>query len=86
MVQQFIHHPHDYLIWPHYDEIDVPLLCLRGEHSDLVEREIIDRMKQRGPGASGRLTVAEIPNCGHAPALNVASQLDLVAGFIAAVV
>jgi hypothetical protein len=26
--------------------------------------------------------VVEIPGCGHAPALNVPEQLDLVAGFI----
>ncbi len=83
MVQQFIHHPDDYLIWEHYDEIEIPMLCLRGEHSDLVQRETIVRMQQRGPGASGRLTVTEVPDCGHAPALNVASQLDLVVGFIA---
>ncbi len=82
MVQQFVHYPDDYLIWQHYDEIEVPTLCLRGEHSDLVERETVSRMRLRGPGASGRLTVEEIPDCGHAPALNVASQLDLVARFI----
>ena len=86
MVQQFIHHPNDYLIWPHYDAIDVPVLCLRGEHSDLVERGTTDRMKQRGPGARGRLTVQEVPECGHAPALNVAVQLDWVARFIAGAV
>jgi hypothetical protein len=40
-------------------------------------------MKQRGPGVDGRLKVVEVLDCGHAPALNVASQLDVVAAFIA---
>ena len=31
---------------------------------------------------SGRLQVVEIQGCGHAPALNVPEQLDLVEGFI----
>ena len=85
MVQQFIHHPNDYLIWAHYDSIQVPTLCLRGENSDLVERDTITRMMQRGPGTSGLLTVVEVANCGHAPALNVPGQLDLVVEFLASV-
>jgi hypothetical protein len=31
MVQQFIHHPHDYLQWDAWDALDIPVLCLRGE-------------------------------------------------------
>lgn len=82
MVQQFTHHPNDYLIWDHYDALDLPVLCLRGVNSDLVLRQTTDEMKQRGPGASGQLQVVEIPDCGHAPALNVPDQLAIVAEFI----
>lgn len=82
MVRQFIAHPDDYLIWEHYDAIDVPVLCLRGEDSDLVLRETIAQMRQRGPGATGNLQVVEIAGCGHAPALNVPDQLNLVTRFI----
>lgn len=82
MVGQFEHHPHDYALWHHYDLIDVPLLCLRGSDSDLVERETIGEMRRRGPGARGGLQVVEVPGCGHAPALNVRAQLDLVTHFI----
>jgi hypothetical protein len=43
MVQQFTQHTNDYLIWEHYDQIDIPVLCLRGAESDLVLRETVDR-------------------------------------------
>lgn len=82
MVRQFIDHPHDYELWEHWDRIDVPVLCLRGAESDLVLRETTAEMLARGPGARGLAKVVEIPGCGHAPALNVPAQLDLVAGFI----
>lgn len=82
MVRQFTAHPDDYRIWEHYDAIEVPVLCLRGEDSDLVLRETIAQMQQRGPGSRGRLQVVEVPDCGHAPALNVPDQLDLVTRFI----
>ena len=82
MVQQFISHPDDYLIWNHYDAITIPVLCLRGAESDLVLRETTQEMMQRGPGAMGLTQVVEIEGCGHAPALNVPEQLALVAGFL----
>ena len=82
MVQQFISHPDDYLIWQHYDAITVPVLCLRGAESDLVLRETTDDMLLRGPGAKGLTQVVEIAGCGHAPALNVPDQLNRVAAFV----
>ena len=82
MVRQFTDHPNDYDIWDHYDAIDVPVLCLRGVDSDLVERSATDEMMKRGPGARGLARVVEIPGCGHAPALNVPEQLELVRSFI----
>ena len=85
MVQQFVHLPDDYQIWHHYDAIDVPLLCLRGENSDLVLKETTDEMLRRGPGAMGLAQVVEVAGCGHAPALNVPDHLDRVSVFIDAV-
>lgn len=84
LVRQFIDHPDDYLIWDHYDRIEVPVLCLRGGDSDLVLPDAIAEMRTRGPGARGLLQVVEVPGCGHAPALNVDDQLTLVSGFIEA--
>ena len=84
MVRQFSAHDNDYLIWPHYDAIEVPVLCLRGADSDLVRPEVLAEMRGRGPGAAGRLQIIEVPGCGHAPALNVPTQLDAVSDFLGA--
>ena len=83
MVQQFISHPDDYSIWPHFDALVLPVLCLSGAHSDLVLPETTQAMTQRGPGALGLLQIEEIAGCGHAPALNVPEQLNLISNFIA---
>ena len=86
LVRQFTAHDDDYLIWPHYDAIEVPVLCLRGAESDLVQPEAIAQMRGRGPGTTGLLQVIEIQGCGHAPALNVPEQLEPIEGFIRAAV
>jgi pimeloyl-ACP methyl ester carboxylesterase len=78
MVLQFEHHPQDYDQWPAYDAIDVPTLCLRGAESDLLLAGTAERMRTRGP----RAVVVTIPDCGHAPALNVPAQWQLVERFL----
>ena len=82
MVQQFTLHENDYLIWDHYDALDIPVLCLRGVDSDLVLRETTAEMLTRGPGARGLAQVIEVPGCGHAPALNVSEHYALVDRFL----
>lgn len=82
MVRQFIDHPDDYERWDDYDAIDVPVLLLRGAQSDLVLPQTVQEMKARGPARRGLLEVVEVPGCGHAPALNVPAQLDVVTAFI----
>ena len=82
MVRQFIDHPDDYSIWEHYDQVRAPILVLRGAASDLVLRDATEEMMLRGPGPLGLTRVVEVPGCGHAPALNVPDQLDLVTAFI----
>jgi len=77
MVMQFTHHTDDYLRWDEWDSLDLPVLCLRGEHSDLLLRDTADAMRVRGP----RAVVIEIANCGHAPALNTPEQFALVERF-----
>ncbi|MDB5750818.1 MAG: D-(-)-3-hydroxybutyrate oligomer hydrolase-like protein [Ramlibacter sp.] len=82
MVRQFTDHPNDYDLWPHYDRIRAPVLVLRGAESDLVLPDAVAEMLVRGPGKLGLTRVVEVQGCGHAPALNVPEQLDLVQGFI----
>lgn len=82
MVIQFIAHPDDYALWPHYDALVQPVLCLHGVQSDLVLPHVIQEMKGRGPGARGQLHVLEVEGCGHAPALNVPEQLAPIRAFV----
>lgn len=79
MVRQFINHPSDYDLWPEYDALDIPVLCLRGANSDLLLADTAQAMRERGP----RARVEEIAGCGHAPALNVPAQIALVEEFLA---
>jgi pimeloyl-ACP methyl ester carboxylesterase len=80
MVQQFVHYPDDYTQWDAWDSLDLPVLCLRGEHSDLLLPEVADSMRNRGP----RALVVTIAGCGHAPTLNTVEQYALVERFLAA--
>lgn len=80
MVRQFVNFPHDYDLWPEYDALDIPVLCLRGANSDLLLGETAQAMCGRGP----RARVVEIAGCGHAPALNVPGQIGLVEEFLGA--
>jgi pimeloyl-ACP methyl ester carboxylesterase len=79
MVRQFVVHPHDYDLWDEYDALDMPVLVMRGADSDLLVQETAEEMTRRGP----RAQLAVIPGCGHAPALNVPAQIELVRGFLA---
>ncbi len=77
---QFLHHPDDYSLWHAWDQLDLPVLCLRGEDSTLLTAETAQAMRERGP----RAAVATIAGCGHAPALNTPEQIGLVERFLAA--
>jgi pimeloyl-ACP methyl ester carboxylesterase len=79
MVRQFITRPDDYERWAEWDRLDLPVLCLRGEHSDLLLPETCEQMRLRGP----RAAVVEIAGCGHAPALNTEEQIGVVKRFFA---
>ena len=78
MVRQFSVHENDYLRWAEWDSLDLPVLCLRGETSDLLLAETAEAMRVRGP----RAVVVTIPGCGHAPALNVPEHYALVERFL----
>lgn len=80
MARQFVNFPQDYDLWPEYDALDIPVLCLRGADSDLLLAQTAQAMRERGP----RARVVEIAGCGHAPALNVPGQIGLVEEFLAA--
>ncbi|MGG6498558.1 UNVERIFIED_CONTAM: alpha/beta hydrolase, partial [Bacteroidetes bacterium 56_B9] len=64
--------------WDSWDKLTCEMLCLRGESSDLITPVETERMVQRNP----RCKVVTIKDCGHAPALNVPDQIELVRSFI----
>lgn len=70
----------DIELWPLYDAIRCPTLVIRGESSDLLPRETLAAMVQRGP----RARTAEVPGVGHAPMFLDDAQVALVRDFLAA--
>jgi pimeloyl-ACP methyl ester carboxylesterase len=78
IVRQMFVHPNDYEQWDHWDRITAPTLVLRGVGSDLLLPDTAREMEMRGPKAR----IVEIDGCGHAPALNVPAQIDVVRRFL----
>ena len=79
IVLQLTHRPDDDAMWDLYDAITAPTLLLRGAESDLLEPAAAEEMTRRGPKA----TLVTVAGCGHAPALNVPEQLNLISDFLA---
>jgi pimeloyl-ACP methyl ester carboxylesterase len=54
-------------LWPQFDALAqaVPVLVLRGEHSDLLSRETVDEMQRRGR----QVEAVEVVGEGHAPGI-----------------
>jgi len=78
MTQHFVHHAGDFEQWAAYDAIACPVLLLRGIETDVLPQETAIAMTKRGPKAR----LVEFPGIGHAPALNVPDQIDLIEAFL----
>lgn len=65
--------------WPLYEMITARTLLLRGAVSDLLEEATAAEMTRRGPKARR----IDISGVGHAPALDTAEQVALIAEFLA---
>jgi pimeloyl-ACP methyl ester carboxylesterase len=65
-------------LWNVWDEVDCPVLVLRGEASEVLTRETVAEMQRRKPNTE----VAEFAGCGHAPALMSAEQIGVVREFL----
>lgn len=69
-------------LWPQFEGLKrVPLMVLRGEHSDLLSADTVEEMRRRHPAFTSRLVKGE----GHAPLLKDAPTIDAVARFLATV-
>jgi pimeloyl-ACP methyl ester carboxylesterase len=56
----------------------VPFLLIRGDLSDLLSKDIADKMRRRAPA----MTYAEVPNVGHAPTLSEPAAAEAIAKFL----
>lgn len=79
MTEHFIHHAGEFDQWRAYDRVACPVLLLRGVETDVLPAETAREMARRGPKAK----LVEFPGIGHAPALNVPEQMDLIEKFLA---
>jgi pimeloyl-ACP methyl ester carboxylesterase len=68
----------DVELWPTWEAIRCPTFVLRGELSDLLTRETVERMKTTGP----RAQVIEFAGIGHAPTLLHEDQIRVVRDFL----
>ena len=68
-------------LWPVYDQIGaIPMLLIRGEHSDILESDCVAKMTER----NSELEVSVVPNVGHAPMLNEPVAQTAIENFLAA--
>ena len=65
-------------IWEVWDAIQCPALVLRGAQSDLLEADKADETTRRGP----KPQLITVPDCGHAPMLNIPAQWGPVEDFL----
>jgi len=71
--------PHkDLELWTVWDAIRCPTLVIRGELSDLLARETVERMKTTGP----HTRAVEFAGIGHAPTLMHEDQIAVVRDFL----
>lgn len=66
------------MLWMAYDAISCPTMLVRGEHSDLVSRELAQAMTERGPKAK----LVEIAGVGHAPTFMHADQIAIAREYL----
>jgi pimeloyl-ACP methyl ester carboxylesterase len=73
----------DIVLWNLWDVVACPVLVVRGEHSDLLSARTVEEMLRRGKAAqAGLVRSAELPGCGHAPALMDPAQIGVVRDFL----
>ena len=65
-------------LWKYWDAIDIPILVMRGEKSDLLPEDVLAGMLRRNRNASAHI----VQNCGHAPALIARDQIEVVGAFL----
>ncbi|MDX9994641.1 MAG: alpha/beta hydrolase [Rhodocyclaceae bacterium] len=70
----------DVELWPLYEAIRCPTLVVRGALSDLLSRDTVAAMSERGP----RAATVEVAGVGHAPMFLDDAQVAIVREFLSA--
>jgi pimeloyl-ACP methyl ester carboxylesterase len=66
-------------LWPQFEALKrVPVLVLRGEHSDILTTETVEEMHRRHPA----LTAVTVKGQGHAPLLRDPPTIEAIRGFL----
>ncbi|WP_354126852.1 alpha/beta hydrolase [Bradyrhizobium sp. i1.15.2] len=65
-------------LWKYWDAIDVPILVIRGQQSDLLSEGVLKDMMRR----NRNVRVHTVADCGHAPALIADEQIEVVTQFL----
>lgn len=79
LVLPFENYTGEETLWPVWSHITCPMLIIRGELSDLLSVEQVEKMLAASPKAQA----VTIPKVGHAPALANPEQVQLVVDFLA---
>jgi pimeloyl-ACP methyl ester carboxylesterase len=66
-------------LWPVWEAVRCPTLLMRGAESNVLARDVAERMTQTGPKAK----LVEFAGVGHAPALLSDAQIETVREFLA---
>jgi pimeloyl-ACP methyl ester carboxylesterase len=69
----------DEALWPLFADLTVPLLLVRGAHSDILAPATVSRMREMQPD----MVVVEVPARGHAPTLDEPAVRVAIDGFLA---
>jgi pimeloyl-ACP methyl ester carboxylesterase len=68
-------------LWPQFEALKrVPMMVIRGEHSDILSEATVEEMYRRHPA----LTSITVKGQGHAPLLKDAPTIEAVRRFLAA--
>jgi pimeloyl-ACP methyl ester carboxylesterase len=65
-------------LWKYWNAIEIPILVIRGEESDLLPATLAREMSRR----NSHTRFHDIADCGHAPALMSDDQIEVVADFL----
>lgn len=69
----------DFQVWDLWEQIDIPVLILRGSESGILTQETLDEMLRRNPRARAHV----FEGIGHAPPLMAGDQINIVLDFLA---